>query len=266
MPPEQHKPDSALRVENMSFSYRAEPVLSDLHLRVGDGEMIAILGPNGAGKSTLLKLMAGLLSPQKGGVSLFEKPLNEYRRRDIARFIAYVPQETPVAFAYTAGDYVLMGRRPYHGPLPFETRRDEALARRSMRETDTEEFAGRSMLELSGGERQRVVVSAALAQEPSIMLLDEPTASLDLHYQIQIHSILRRLNRERSITVLVVTHDLNMAALFFPRVVVLSRGRVVADGDPKSVLTEKLLREVYHVGATFSQHPDGTPMIVPHPA
>ena len=138
---------------------------------------------------------------------LFDRPLSDYPRREAARFIAFLPQETPASFGFPAGDVVLMGRRPYHGLLPFDSEEDVRLAREAMRETDTEALAERQLSELSGGERQRVVLAAALAQEPSIMLLDEPTAALDLHYQIQINSILRRLNRERSITIVVVTHD-----------------------------------------------------------
>jgi iron complex transport system ATP-binding protein len=227
--------------------------------------MIGIIGPNGSGKSTLLKIAAGLLRPNEGITSLFDRPMGRYTRREIARYVAYVPQETPSAFGFTAGSFVLFGRRPYHGPWPFDTPRDEELASEAMRATETDSFAGRPLVELSGGERQRVVIAAALAQEPSVMLLDEPTASLDLRYQIQILEILTRLNRERTITVVVVTHDLNHAALFFGRVIVLSDGRVVADGAPRDVLTPALVREVYHVGVSVGRHPDGTPMLVPFP-
>ncbi len=257
------KPDASLKLEQVSFAYRNKDVLDGLSVRVRDGEMAGIVGPNGSGKSTMLKIMAGMLRPRSGKVKLFDKALSEYKRREAARFIAYVPQDLSIAFGYTAGDFVLMGRRPHHGALPFESAADAELARRAMTETDTDALSDRLLTELSGGERQRVVIAAALAQQPSIMLLDEPTAALDLRYQIQIHSILRRLNRENSITVAVVTHDLNMAALFFPRVIVLSKGRIVADGHPWEILTPELIEEVYRVHVDFTKRPGGAPIITP---
>jgi cobalamin transport system ATP-binding protein len=256
-------PDLSLQLENVSFAYRDKTVLGDLTMSLGDGEMIGIVGPNGSGKSTMLKIMSGMIRPRVGTVRLFNKALRDYKRREVARYIAFVPQEMPAAFGYSAGDFVLMGRRPYHGALPFETVDDEKLARRAMIDTDTDALAERSLTELSGGERQRVVIAAALAQQPSIMLLDEPTASLDLRYQIQIHAILKRLNQNNSITVAVVTHDLNMAALFFPRVVVLSEGRIIADGHPWEVLTPQLVKDVYRVHVDFTTRPGGAPIIVP---
>ncbi|MCB9476214.1 MAG: ABC transporter ATP-binding protein [Deltaproteobacteria bacterium] len=260
-----NRPDYAMELANVSFAYRREAILRGVDVHIHDGEMVGIVGPNGSGKSTMLRIMAGLMSADSGQVKLFENPIETYNRREVARYIAYVAQETPVSFGYTAGDFVMMGRRPYQGFLPFETHQDEEAARRAMRDTDTEQFVDRSILELSGGERQRVVVAAALAQEPSIMLLDEPTAALDLRYQMQIHMILHRMNVERQITVVVITHDLNLAALFFTRVLVLSEGRVIADGPPKDVLTPELIREVYHVDVTTGAHPDGTPIYVPNP-
>ncbi|MCZ7583738.1 MAG: ABC transporter ATP-binding protein [Deltaproteobacteria bacterium] len=259
------RPATALRAEGVSFAYRSDWVLRDVSLSVGDGEMVGLVGPNGSGKSTLVRLMAGLLAPGQGRTYLFDRPFHDYPRRDAARYISYVPQDMPAVFGFTAGDFVIMGRRPHQGYLPFDTEHDERLAVEAMRETETDGFADRPLTELSGGERQRVLVAAALAQEPSVMLLDEPTASLDLHYQVQIHSLLRRLNRARTITTIVVTHDLNLACLFFPRVIVLSEGRIVADGPPRDVLTPERIRDVYKVDVSYAHHGDGTPMIVPHP-
>lgn len=256
----------ALSLAGVRFAYRGEDVLHGVDVAVNDGEMVCIVGPNGSGKSTLLKCASGHLSPRTGDVRLFEKPLAGYTRREVARYVAFVAQETPVMFGYTAADFVLLGRRPYHGVLPFDSQEDRAAGERAMRETETAAFAGRALTELSGGERQRVVIASALAQDPSVLLLDEPTASLDLHYQIQIHELLARLNRERRITVVVVTHDLNLAALFFPRVVVLDQGRVAADGAPVDVLDADLVRRVWRVEVTWQRHPDGTPLIVPFPS
>lgn len=259
------RPASALRVADVEFGYRAEPVLAGIDLAIRDGEMVGIVGPNGSGKSTLLRVLAGLLEPRRGEVRLFEKPARDYARLEAARYIAYVAQDLAPVFGYTVAEFVMMGRRPYQGLWPFDNEEDERAAREAMRETETDAFAERTLFELSGGERRRVTIAAALAQEPSILLLDEPTAALDLHYQLQIHDLLDRLNRERSITTVVVTHDLNLAALYCPRVVMLDRGRIIADGPPAEVLTDERLREVYGIAVSRARHPDGTPFIAAWP-
>ncbi len=259
------RPASALRVAGVEFGYRAEPVLAGIDLEVRDGEMVGIVGPNGSGKSTLLRILAGLLDPRRGEVRLFEKPAREYPRIEAARYIAYVAQDLAPVFGYTVAEFVMMGRRPYQGLWPFDNEEDEAAAREAMRETEVEAFAERTLFELSGGERRRVTIAAALAQEPSILLLDEPTAALDLHYQLQIHDLLDRLNRERSITTVVVTHDLNLAALYCPRVVMLDRGRIIADGPPAEILSDERLAAVYGIAVTRARHPDGTPFVAAWP-
>lgn len=259
------RPASALRVAGVEFGYRAEPVLAGIDLAIRDGEMVGIVGPNGSGKSTLLRILAGLLDPRRGEVRLFEKPAREYPRIEAARYIAYVAQDLAPVFGYTVAEFVMMGRRPYQGLWPFDNEEDEAAAREAMRETEVEAFAERTLFELSGGERRRVTIAAALAQEPSILLLDEPTAALDLHYQLQIHDLLDRLNRERSITTVVVTHDLNLAALYCPRVVMLDRGRIIAGGPPAEILSDERLAAVYGIAVTRARHPDGTPFVAAWP-
>lgn len=259
------RPITALALDGVDFDYPGRPVLRGIDLRVADGETLGIVGPNGSGKSTLLRVMAGTLRPSAGRVALFDKPMEAYPRLEAARYIGYVAQDAAPAFGYTAGEYVMLGRRPYQGLWPFDNEEDERLARRAMADTETEAFVDRSLLELSGGERRRVMIAAALSQEPSILLLDEPTAALDLHYQLQIHNLLAELNRTRTITVILVTHDLNLAALFCPRVLVIDAGRIVADGPPVDVFTPERLRAVYGVRVTRGEHPDGRPYYVPFP-
>lgn len=253
-----------LEAAHLAFAYGAQPVLQDIGLTVAAGEMVALVGPNGAGKSTLLKLFSGYLQPRGGAVSYNRRPLADWPPVELARHLAVAPQSPVFHFPFTVTQYVLLARHPHRGWSPFDHEPDLTAARAALAATDIEFLAERNVLELSGGERQRVVLAAALAQEPETILLDEPTASLDLRHQTALMTALRRQNRERGLTVLIVTHDLNLAARYCPRLILLHRGRIAADGAPAAVLQTPLLREIYQVGVEIGRRADGeTPFILP---
>jgi iron complex transport system ATP-binding protein len=218
-------------------------------LSIDAGSLVGIIGPNGSGKTTLLRLLAGLLKPSTGSVRLGGRDLRSFSRRELARGISVVPQETRLAFDFTVQEIVLMGRFPHLGPFEMEGREDVALAREALRDTGTLEMAGRPFATLSGGEKQRVIVAGALAQAAGLMLLDEPTAALDPGYQLEVAALLRRLNADRGVTMVVATHDLNLAASLCGSLVLLRAGRVLAAGPTRDVLTRDHIRRLYDVEA-----------------
>ncbi|PWT83517.1 MAG: hypothetical protein C5B57_06690 [Blastocatellia bacterium] len=241
-----------------------DDVLSDVSIRVDRGDLVGILGPNGSGKTTLLKVLGGALNPHSGFVTLDDRPLATWSRREVARRIAYVPQETHAPFDFTVLDVVLMGRFPYLGPFALEGPDDLAIAKQALEATDTAAFQRRSFNTLSGGEKQRVVIASALAQRPRILLLDEPTASLDIGHQIEVQTLLRRLNAEDQVTMILSTHDLNLAAALCRRLVLLKDGQVLETGPTDRVLTPSAVRSLYNVNADVQRHPQtGRLMVVP---
>lgn len=233
-----------LAAEGVSFGYGSERVVDDLSFKLQPGEVFGIIGPNGSGKSTLMRLLSGVLKPDQGTVNLFQRPLAAYGRRDIARAIAVVPQETAIEFPYSVTEVVLMGRSPHFGGFAFEGDQDVEIAHTAMRRTSVEHLARRSIHELSGGERQRVILARALAQEAPIMLLDEPAAFLDIRHEVEIYDLLRDLQAEGK-SIVTVLHDLNLAALYCDRVGLLQRGRFLHVGQPDDVITYSAITEVY---------------------
>jgi iron complex transport system ATP-binding protein len=229
-------------------------MLDQVSVTVERGSLTGLLGPNGCGKTTLLNLLSGVLQPAHGHVSLNGASLAGRSRRDIARHLAVVPQETHPAFDYTVMEMVLMGRHPHLGVFELEGPRDLALAHDALAATGTEHLAGRAYMTLSGGEKQRVVIASALTQSPDVLLLDEPTASLDLGYQLEVATLLRRLNLERGVTMVLATHDLNLAASLCDRLILMRDGRVVAQGATRDVLTPASIRRIYDVEADVSFH------------
>jgi iron complex transport system ATP-binding protein len=245
-----------LRATDVSFAYRGttDPVLNRVSLTVERATIVGVLGPNGSGKTTLLRVLAGMLRASTGSVVLDGVDIASISRRDLARRVAVVPQETHTTFDFTVLDIVLMGRYPHLGALQLEGPDDLRVARESLAATGTVSFEQRRFNTLSGGEKQRVVIASALAQSADLLLLDEPTASLDLAYQLEIAGLLKRLNRERRTTMIISTHDLNLAAALCDRVVLLTRGRVVADGPIEQCLTIDNVRAVYGVDADIRFH------------
>jgi iron complex transport system ATP-binding protein len=235
---------SMLRCEAVRFSYGRDPVLRGIDLTVRPGEMVGVLGPNGAGKSTLIKLASGVVRPDAGRIMLGGEDVQRMARAEVARRVAVVPQDFTVEFAYTVRQIVEMGRMPYTGTWGVLGARDHTAVDSALAETGLASLANRIFSQLSGGERQRVLVALALAQSSALILLDEPTAHLDVRHQVEVLNLLRRFNAERGITVIAAMHDLNLAARYFPRLVLLHH-EIVADGTPAAVLDAALLSRLY---------------------
>ena len=248
-----------LRATDLSFTYvrrqpSAQRVLDRVSLEVERGTVVGLLGPNGSGKTTLLRLISGVMRPESGSVRIDDRPIEGLTRRELARRIAVVPQETQTTFDFSVIDMVLMGRYPHLGAFELEGAGDQAIAREALAATGTAHFETRPFATLSGGEKQRVVIASALAQASDMLLLDEPTAALDLGYQFEITALLRRLNVERGTTMIVSTHDLNLAAALCERIVLLKEGRVIAQGSTKDTLTAENIRVLYDVDADVQFH------------
>ncbi|MBW3622472.1 MAG: ABC transporter ATP-binding protein [Armatimonadetes bacterium] len=255
-----------LSIEGVTVAFGDVSALSGVSLEVPAGDFLGLLGPNGSGKTTLLRVISRALAPQLGEVKLDGEDLRRYAPAELARRMAVVPQISVPTLDFTAGELVRMGRSPYQGRWGVETRLDREVAEEAMRLTSTLPFEGRVAGTLSGGEYQRVLVARALAQEPDLLLLDEPTAHLDLSAQIGLLELLHRLNRLQGITVVAVLHDLNLAATYCRRLAMLHRGRLVSLGSPEEVLTVERLREVYDAETLVRPHPlTGRPMVVPVP-
>ncbi len=251
-----------LKIEGVSFRYDAEWILKDISLTIGRGELWGILGPNGSGKTTLLNLIDGIISPQKGAIKVEGIAVGKIQRRNLAKLIAVVPQETAWIFPLTVEEVVLMGRTPHLGRCEFESKQDFDVARSAMEATDVLGFSSRLIQSLSGGERQRVLIARALAQQPKMLLLDEPTSSLDIAHQIRIFELLRRLSEESGLTVLAATHDMNLASLYCNRIALLHKGDFYSNGTPEEALTQKSIRDVYGVDTVVDRHPlTGLPRI-----
>jgi iron complex transport system ATP-binding protein len=261
---------SGYRLNGAGYRYpgRAEWAVCDVTLTIAPGERIGLIGPNGSGKSTLLKLLAGFLRPQQGETRLDGGPVGSIAARQLARQVAVVPQSVQFVFPFTVREIVAMGRLPrrlvrsgWLGAFPVsagwsaESRDDREAVRAALAEMELEPIADRSVLELSGGERQKVLLARALAQQPSILLLDEPTAALDWHHQSVVYRRVRALNQEQGATVVLVSHDLNLAALFARRLVLLDGGRIRRIGSPDEVLTQAELDVLYAQAVVVDRHP-----------
>lgn len=244
-----------LQAADVSFSYGpGQAGLHGVSLDVARGGLVGVLGPNGSGKTTLLRLLGGLLPAASGRITIDGRDVGHMARRDLARRIAVVPQETRLSFDYSVLEVVLMGRYPHLGPFELESPRDVAIARDALAATGTLALADRPFQTLSGGEKQRAIIAGALAQAADVMLLDEPTAALDPGYQVEITALLRRLNADRGVTIVVATHDLNLAAGLCRRLLLLREGRVLAAGPTAEVLTRESVLALYDVEADVRFH------------
>lgn len=254
-----------LEASNVNINYGTRQAVVDISLRVVPGSMTAIVGANGAGKSSLLRALNGAIRPSRGEVLLDGKPLTSYPRRAIGRRIAVVAQESVLAFPVSVLQYVIGGRYAWSaGVLGWESERDLEIAAEVLRETELEGFSARLMNELSGGERQRVVLARALATTAGILLLDEPTANLDLAHQASMLRLVRDRCDKNATAAVVVTHDINLAAEFADSVVLLKNGQMIASGKPHEVLTEELLSKVLGIKVLVDAHPlSGAPRITP---
>lgn len=254
-----------LEIENAAFGYADTPILEGLDLSLCAGELVGVIGPNGSGKTTLVRGATRILEPLNGRVLLRGECLTRCTRQEIARAVAVVPQESAPLFSYTALETVLMGRAPWLRPLEFESDDDVAIAERALDAMGARDLASRSVQELSGGERQRVVLARALAQETPVLLADEPTAHLDMRHAVELFALLRGIADERGLAVMIVTHDLNLAAAHCDRLALLAKGRIQAQGAVADVLSAEILSEAFETRVDVGRGPDGSPWIQPRP-
>ena len=246
---------SIISAENINFSYAVKPVMERVSFAIDEAQIVAIIGPNGSGKTTLLKIINGTLFPDAGQMLIDGKETSRWSRKDIAQKVAIVPQETAVVFPFYAEEIVLMGRFPHLSNYRFENKKDYRIVHEAMEKTDTLAFAARRFDELSAGERQRVLIARALAQEPKVLLLDESTVFLDLKHQAQFLALLRQLNTAQQLTVIFVTHDINLAAQHADRIILLYSGKIYAIGKPAEVITAANIKKVYDVDSLIDQNP-----------
>ncbi|MBS4015429.1 MAG: ABC transporter ATP-binding protein [Candidatus Latescibacteria bacterium] len=253
---------TAIETNNLSFQYGKKPVLQNLTIQITQGDFFGIIGPNGAGKTTLLKIFAGLLKPQQGEVQLFGKKSDEIPIKERAKLLSYVPQENYFYFDFTVLDVVLFGRHPYLKQMERPKKSDIDKAINALKFTDALEFKNRSVLELSSGERQRVILARALTSEPKILLLDEPTSYLDITHQVEIINILKKLNQE-GITIIFLSHDINLTSIACNRVLLLSEGKMIACDVPAKIINKDLIKAVYKIEPQIISSPDSAkPQII----
>ncbi|WAI00263.1 ABC transporter ATP-binding protein [Methanogenium organophilum] len=252
----------AITVKGLSYTYRKKPVFSGVSFEAKEGEVLGVVGPNGSGKTTIIKCIDGILQP-KGEVRVFGEDVASMDRMSIARKIAYVPQSFPEGLSSVVYETIMMGRRPY---LNWKTGlEDEEKVYHAMKMLGVEDFAFRKVKELSGGERQRVMIARAIVQETPVILMDEPTSSLDVRHQMEVMEVARGLAENRNIAVVMSLHDLNLAARYCDRIVVLNEGNLCGYGAPREVLTEDVIRQVYGIEARISSDVE-CPYIIPlHP-
>jgi iron complex transport system ATP-binding protein len=252
-----------LQISKLSVRYGERLALREISLDLPAGSFVAVLGPNGAGKSTLVRALTRLVAPASGEIRCAGRLLREWGTAELARTIAVAPQDVWAPFEYTVLEMVLMGRSPHLSGMGLESDADVAKARQSLARLDLSDLESRPIQTLSGGERQRVLLARVLAQDTPIVILDEPTAHLDIAHQQRTLGLMSDLNREGR-TVVVVLHDLNLASLYCPRLVLLAEGRVCGDGPADEVLTEERLSEVYGARVLVSRHPQtGRPVVLP---
>ena len=245
----------SLEVCGLSVKYGAFPALRELDFSISKGDFVALIGPNGAGKSSLLNCISRVLKPSRGTVFLDEEDLQKIKLQEMARSMAVVPQNTAVDFDFTVEEVVTMGRYPYLGRFQKEKEIDRQIVSNAMEITGVKHLAQQSAQNLSGGEQQRVIIARALAQEPDLLLLDEPTANLDINYQVEFLNLVRKLNRQKNITVIAAIHDLNLAAQFFDRFVLLAEKKILAFGKPEEVLTAEHINFAYGIPVAVQRNP-----------
>ena len=253
---------AVLSFQGVSAAAGSREILRGVTLELHAGEVLTLAGPNGAGKTTLFRVASRVLRPSAGSVSLLGRPLEAYTRRELARVLAVVPQDATIAFPFRVAEVVLMGRAPHLGTLGFETRADLERASDAMRRAGIEALADRCVLELSGGERQLVLLARALAQDPRVLLLDEPTAHLDLRHRVRVAALVRELVREGR-SALVISHDLGLAARSGDRIALLRGGELHQVGTPREVLTPANMRAIFDVETEILVTTEGALQVVP---
>jgi len=257
---------ASIHAENLYYAYDGFRVLTNLSFTVHRGEFFIVIGPNGSGKTTLMRIIAGLLKPDQGNLTVQGQPIYKYKRKDLARRIAFVPQQIPTDFPFIVSDVVLFGRAPHMGTFGLESHEDIAIADQAMVFTEVAHLARRRLDQLSGGECQRVFIARAVCQHPDIIVLDEPTASLDIAHQLRIMDMMEKMREEKNVTVIMVSHDVNLAAMYADTLMLLNRGEIVKNGPPREVLTYETLESVYGCTLLVDENPLGDyPRVTPVP-
>lgn len=252
-----------LEMQNTTLAYGHKVVVEDMTFQVRPGKMVGLVGPNGCGKSTIIKALSRVISPSSGKILLDGKDVSRISRRDLARLVGVVPQLSLLPSAFTAFEIVLMGRNPHLGLLQYEGPKELAIAWRAMERTSTQHLAECRVSELSGGEIQSIAITRVLAQEAKAILLDEPTANLDIGRQVEILDLIKKMCRENNLTVLAALHDLNLAAQYCDRLLLINNGRIHAEGTPKDVITPQNIKDVYGAEGCVYTHPvNGLPVVL----
>ena len=247
--------ETLVRINNLSGGYHKTAVIKDISFDIKKGDFLGIIGPNGSGKSTLLKLMSRALRPCSGNITLEGKDIEGMDLKEFCRKVAFVPQDTLINFSFSVEEIVLMGRIPHLKRMQFEGKADFSIAERALGLTDTLYIKEKAIDELSAGERQRVIIAKALAQEPMLLFLDEPTSHLDIGHQVQILNLLKKLNKEQDLTVVMVMHDLNLASEYCDRIILLDQGSVFKNDTPEQVLTYQNIEAVYKTIVVVNKNP-----------
>lgn len=257
---------TAIEISTLNHSYGEAHVLKDLSFKVPAQSFFIIIGPNGSGKTTLMKILSGTEPMQSGNLTILGKSMKAYSRKELARHVAFVPQLVLEDLPFTVMEVVLMGRSPHLGVLGLDREADRDIARQAMAFTGVTHLADRRLDRISGGERQRVLIARAICQTPRTILLDEPTAALDLSHQVRIMDLMERLREEKQVTVVMVSHDLNLAAMYGDRLLLLKDGRIVSQGLPEDVLTYRTLERAYGCTLLVDESPlGGLPRVTPVP-
>jgi len=244
-----------LEIEDIHFGYQKEKILKGISFSVNHKEFIGIIGPNGSGKTTLLKLIGGIFKPQKGKIKIKDTDINNFSKKELAQIVSIVPQINYLPTPFSVWDIVMMGRSPYLKNLQFESKKDFKIVEKSMELTKVIKLKDRTTEQLSGGELQRVFIARSIAQEPELILMDEPIAFLDLKHQLNIFSILKKLNNEQGLTIITVMHDINMAAQFCHRILMIKNGKIFQEGKTEDILNSKNISHLYEVDAMVDKNP-----------
>lgn len=245
---------NAIDVRNLEFGYKDNLVIKDISFNIKSGSFVSIIGPNGSGKSTLLKTINNLYKANSGSISLYGKDILSYKKRDIAKKIALVPQDTNIEYDFTVEDIVMMGRHPYKKRFDSDVETDHKIVKESLELTNTLSLKDRAINEISGGERQRAIIARALAQKPSVILLDEPTSNLDINHQMDILNLLKKLNEENGLTVVLVIHDINLASRYSDEIILLHKGEILGKGTPEEVITVNNMEEAYNMTVAIEKN------------
>jgi iron complex transport system ATP-binding protein len=253
--------DILLEIRNLCSGYKRKNILKGIDFLVRKGEFWGLIGPNGSGKTTLLKSITKILPAQKGNVFYNKEDIMKIPAKKLAQNIAVVPQVSVFHFSFTVEDFVLLGRIPYLPRFYLEGKNDYLIAEEAMRLTETVSFRQRRINELSEGEKQRVVIARSLAQKPTLLLLDEPAAHLDIRHQLDVFNLLEKLNREKGITIILVSHDLNLASHYASQLILLNEGRIFAQGSPKQIINEENIWKVYGVKVKVTPGIKGSPLV-----